>query len=74
MDTIVYAACHFQNDPHVMRNCTSSVEEFTHNRTPRRDDILRGFVKHQARYIKRAANQDAFNLYARYFDGAAVAQ
>ena len=72
METIVYAACHFQNDPHVMRNCTSSVEEFTHNRTPRRDDILRGFVKHQARYIKRANNQDAFDLYARYFGEAAA--
>ena len=72
MDTITYAACHFQNDPHVMRNCTSSVEEFTYNQTPRRDDILRGFVKHQARYVKRADNHDAFNMYARYFDKTAV--
>ena len=72
METITYAACHFQNDPHVMRNCTSSVEEFTHNRTSRRDDILRGFVKHQARYVKRADNHDAFNLYAQYFDTTAV--
>jgi hypothetical protein len=72
MDTITYAACHFQNDPHVMRNCTSSVEEFTHNRTPRRDDIVRGFVKHQARYVKRAVDHAAFNLYARYFDPAAT--
>ena len=68
MDTVTYAACHFQNDPHVMRNCTSSVEEFTYNQTPRRDDILRGFVKHQARYVKRADNHDAFNMYARFFD------
>ena len=74
MDTITYAACHFQNDPHVMRNCTSSVEEFTYNQTSRRDDILRGFVKHQARYVKRADNHDAFNLYARYFDNTAVAR
>jgi hypothetical protein len=71
-ETITYAACHFQNDPHVMRNCTSSVEEFTHNQTPRRDDILRGFVKHQARYVKRATDHAAFNLYARYFDETAV--
>ncbi len=74
METVTYAACHFQNDPHVMRNCTSSVEEFTHNRTSRRDDILRGFVKHQARYVKRADNHDAFNLYARFFDNSAVAR
>jgi hypothetical protein len=72
MDTITYAACHFQNDPHVMRNCASSVEEFTYNQTPRRDDILRGFVKHQARYVKRATNHAAFNLYARYFDDSAI--
>jgi hypothetical protein len=71
MDTITYAACHFQNDPHVMRNCASSVEEFTRNQTSRRDDILRGFVKHQARYVKRATNHDAFNLYAHYFDPTA---
>jgi hypothetical protein len=72
MDTITYAACHFQNDPHVMRNCTSSVEEFVANQTPRRDDILRGFVKHQARYVKRAEDHAAFNMYARYFDHAAI--
>jgi hypothetical protein len=72
LETIVYAACHFQNDPHVMRNCTSSIEEFRHNRTTRRDDILRGFVKHQARYVKRAEDHAAFNLYARYFDPSAV--
>jgi hypothetical protein len=72
METITYAACHFQNDPHVMRNCTSSIEEFTYNQTPRKDDILRGFVKHQARYVKRAEDHGAFNLYARYFDDSAV--
>jgi hypothetical protein len=72
LETIMYAACHFQNDPHVMRNCTSSVEEFTYNQTARRDDILRGFVKHQARYVKRAEDHAAFNLYARYFDTTAI--
>ena len=51
-----------------MRNCASSIEEFTHNQTSRRDDIIRGFVKHQSRYVKRAEDHAAFNLYARYFD------
>jgi hypothetical protein len=46
----------------------------SYNQTPRRDDILRGFVKHQARYVKRADNHDAFNLYARFFDQTAVAR
>src|SRR5262252_9169299 len=72
LQTITYAACHFQNDPHVMRNCTSSIEEFTYNQTPRRDDILRGYVKHQARYVKRAEDHAAFNLYAKYFDPHAI--
>ena len=72
IETITYAACHFQNDPHVMRNCTSSIEEFGANQTPRRDDILRGYVKHQARYVKRAEDHAAFNLYAKYFDPHAI--
>jgi hypothetical protein len=46
MDTITYAACHWQNDPHVMRNGASSLEEFHYNQTPRRDDIIRGYAKH----------------------------
>jgi hypothetical protein len=68
--TIAYAACHFQNDPHILRNCTSSVEEFTFNQTPRRDDILRGFVKHQSRYVKRSLTREAFNLYSGYLSPA----
>ncbi|MFN8525277.1 MAG: hypothetical protein U0821_19450 [Chloroflexota bacterium] len=72
LQTIVYAACHWQNDPHVMRNCTSSIEEFTNNQTTRRDDIIRGFVKHQSRYIKRAPTHDALQLYKQYFDRSAT--
>ena len=71
LDTITYAACHWQNDPHVMRNCSSSLEEFRHNRTARRDDIIRGFVKHQSRYIKRAPTHDCYRVYADYFGSAA---
>ncbi|MGD9885995.1 hypothetical protein [Reyranella sp.] len=67
LDTITYAACHWQNDPHVMRNCSSSLEEFRHNRTSRRDDIIRGFVKHQSRYIKRAPTHDCYRVYVDYF-------
>ena len=67
LDTITYAACHWQNDPHVMRNCSSSVEEYRHNRTSRRDDIIRGYAKHQARYVKRAQTHDCFNVYVDHF-------
>jgi hypothetical protein len=68
MATVAYAACHFQNDPHILRNCTSSIEEFNLNQTPRRDDILRGFVKHQARYVKRSLTREAFNLYGDFLN------
>jgi hypothetical protein len=68
MGTVAYAACHFQNDPHILRNCTSSIEEFTYNQTDRRDDILRGFVKHQSRYVKRSLTREAFDLYGRYLN------
>jgi len=70
LDTITYAACHWQNDPHVMRNGASSLEEFRHNRTSRRDDIIRGYAKHQARYVKRAPTHDCFNVYVDHFHPA----
>jgi hypothetical protein len=70
LDTITYAACHWQNDPHVMRNCSSSLEEFRHNRTSRRDDIIRGYVKHQSRYIKRAPTHDCYQVYVDHFKPA----
>jgi len=67
LDTITYAACHWQNDPHVMRNCASSLEEYRHNRTGRRDDLIRGYVKHQSRYIKRAPTHDCYHMYVDHF-------
>ncbi|MBS0642976.1 MAG: hypothetical protein JSS43_24190 [Proteobacteria bacterium] len=67
LDTITYAACHWQNDPHVMRNCATELEEFRHNQTSRRDDLIRGYVKHQARYIKRAPTHDCYQVFAHYF-------
>ncbi len=70
LDTITYASCRWQNDPHVMRNCSSSLEEFRDNRTIRRDDIIRGFVKHQSRYVKRAATHDCYQLFVDYFHPA----
>jgi len=67
LETITFAACHWQNDPHVMRNCISSIEEWTANRTSRRDDIIRGYVKHQSRYIKRAKVHECLDLYGQHF-------
>ncbi|MEZ5815553.1 MAG: hypothetical protein R3D44_00540 [Hyphomicrobiaceae bacterium] len=67
LDTITFAACHWQNDPHVMRNCASSLEEYRVNQMARRDDIIRGYVKHQSRYIKRAQTHDCYNVYVDHF-------
>ena len=67
LETITRAACRWQNDPHVMRNCSTSLEEFRENRTPRRDDIVRGYAKHQSRYVKRAPTHDCYGLYLRHF-------
>jgi hypothetical protein len=71
LDAITYAACHWQNDPHVMRNGASSLEEFKFNKTSRRDDIIRGYAKHQSRYIKRAQTHDCYHVFANYFQRAA---
>jgi hypothetical protein len=67
LETITFAACHWQNDPHVMRNCASSIEEYAANQTSRRDDIIRGYVKHQSRYIKRAKVHECLDLYSQHF-------
>lgn len=67
LDTITYASCHWQNDPHVMRNCASSLEEYKVNQTARKDDIIRGYVKHQSRYIKRAQTHDCYKVFADHF-------
>ena len=71
LDTITFAARHWRNDPHVMRNGASSLEEFRFNRTSRRDDIVRGYVKHKSRYVKRAPTHDCYRVYAGYFQKAA---
>jgi len=74
METITFAACHFQNDPHIMRNCASSIAEWTNNQTSRKDDIIRGWVKHQSRYTKRAEVLEAFQLYSQFFLDQAAAR
>ena len=70
LDTITYAACHWQNDPHVMRNCSTSLEEYRANQTMRKDDLIRGYAKHQSRYVKRAPTHDCYRVFAQYFQPA----
>jgi hypothetical protein len=53
-----------------MRNCASSIEEYRVNQAPRKDDIIRGYVKHQSRYIKRAQSHDCWQIYVDYFKPA----
>lgn len=72
ISSIIYAGCHFQNDPHIMRNCASCLEEYRASQSPWRDDVLRGFAKYQARYIKRARTFDAYERHEAYFGGGAA--
>jgi hypothetical protein len=65
--TIVYAACHFQNDPHIQRHCITAVEEFERHTTPRRDEIIRCAAKYASRCIKRSLAMDAYDLYRQTF-------
>jgi hypothetical protein len=67
--TLCYAAGKVQNDPHVERLCVSSIEEYRHNGTSRKDDILRGWTKYLSRGIRRSTEFSCFNLYRRHFVG-----
>jgi len=67
--TLCYAAGKVQNDPHVERLCVSSIEEYQHNQTARKDDILRGWTKYLSRAIRRSTALDCFQLYQRHFAG-----
>jgi hypothetical protein len=65
--TLSYAAAKVQNDPHVARLCVSSIEEYRHNSTSRKDDILRGWTKYLSRAVRRSNDMACFELYRREF-------
>jgi hypothetical protein len=65
--TLSYAASKIQNDPHVERLCVSSIEEYRHNSTSRKDDILRGWAKYLSRAVRRSTEFGCFDLYRRHF-------
>ena len=65
--TLSYAASKVQNDPHVERLCVSSIEEYRHNSTSRKDDILRGWTKYLSRGIRRSREMGCFEMYRRHF-------
>jgi hypothetical protein len=67
--TLSYAAAKVQNDPHVERLCVSSIEEYRHNSTSRKDDILRGWTKYLARGIRRSRDLACYELFRREFAG-----
>jgi len=69
--TLSFAASKVQNDPHIERLCVSSIEEYRHNSTSRKDDILRGWTKYLSRAIRRSNALGCFELYQRQFAGGA---
>ena len=64
-------SCRWQNDS----SCHAQLQ-FVAGGIPRqphhtpRDDIIRGFVKHQSRYVKRAPTHDCYQLFVDYFHPA----
>ncbi len=64
---ISFAACKFQNDPHIQRHCISAHEEYDANRTIHRDQIVRASAKYASRCIKRSLDMGAFELYRDTF-------
>jgi hypothetical protein len=56
-----------ENDPHVARLCVSSIEEYRHNSTSRKDDILRGWTKYLSRAVRRSTDLACFDLFRREF-------
>ena len=64
---ISFAACKFQNDPHIQRHCISAHEEYDANRSPHRDQIIRASAKYASRCIKRSLEMGAFELYRETF-------
>jgi hypothetical protein len=67
--TLCYAASKVQNDPHVARKCASSIEEYRHNSTHRKDDILRGWTKYLARAVRRSTDLGCYRLFRQHFLG-----
>jgi len=67
--TLAQVGATIQNDPHIARLCTSSIEEFSHNSTSRKDDILRGWAKYLARAIRRSCDTGCVELYQRHLAG-----
>lgn len=64
---LAYAGSKIQNDPHVERCCISSMEEYRHNSTSRKDDILRGWAKYLARAVRRSTEQGCYQLFQHHF-------
>lgn len=65
--TLAKGSSRFQADPHMQRNASSSIEEYTNNTIGRRDLILRAWARYLAGGKKRTLAPDCFNMYFEYF-------
>ncbi len=61
--TLGQAGATIQNDPHIARLCMTSIEEYRHNQTSRKDDILRAWAKYLARAVRRSNDTSCWELY-----------
>ena len=65
--TIAFSVCKFQNDPHIQRNCISTMEEFTENRSGQRDTIIRAATKYASHATKRSLDFGAYDIFRTSF-------
>ena len=65
--TIAFSVCKFQNDPHIQRNCISTIEEFTENRSGQRDTIIRAATKYASHATKRSLDFGAYDIFRTSF-------
>lgn len=63
-----FAGAKVQNDPHVNRKSVACLEEYQHNSTSRKDDLLRGWAKYVSRAVRRSNDLGCYELYQRHFD------
>ena len=68
--TIAFSASKFQNDPHIQRHCITAFEEYEHNQSGQRDQIIRAAAKYASRCVKRSLDFAAYDLYRERFADA----
>ena len=65
MSTVALAACKFQDDPHNQKISHSAFEEYAHNSTHRRDQLLIAAARLVAGWTKMPGERECFARFTR---------